>query len=69
MGDKFVTLDKFIGSKQMIIFFLLMAAISILFYPVLSLKRRRARELQENIKNSNRGKLKSFGGTSLKKLE
>jgi len=69
VGDKFVTLDKFIGSKQMIIFFLLMAAISILFYPVLSLKRRRARELQENIKNSNRGKLKSFGGTSLKKLE
>ena len=69
MGDKFVTLDKFIGSKQMIVYFLLMAAISILFYPVLSLRRRRARELQESIKNSNRGRLRSFGGTSLKKLE
>ena len=64
MGEKFVTLDKFIRSKQMV-FFLLMAAISILFYPVLSLRRRRAIELQESIKISNRGRLNGFGGTSL----
>ena len=69
MGEKFVTLDKFIRSKQMIVYFLLMTAISVLFYPVLSLRRRRAIELQESIKSSNRGKLRSFGGTSLKKLE
>jgi len=65
MGEKFVTLDKFIRSKQMIVFFLLMTAISILFYPVLSLRRRRAMELQESIKLSNRGRLNGFGGTSL----
>lgn len=69
MGEKFVTLDKFIRSKQMIVYFILMTAISVLFYPVLSLRRRRAIELQESIKSSNRGKLRSFGGTSLKKLE
>jgi len=46
-----------------------MAIISVLFYPILSLKQRKWLELQENIKESNKGKLKSLGGTSLERVE
>jgi len=69
MGDKFSTLDKFVRSKQMIVFLILITIISVLFYPILSLKRRRALELQESIKTFNYSRLKSFGGTSLKKVD
>jgi hypothetical protein len=60
--------DKFIRGKQMIWFLIIMAIISVLFHPILSLKQRRALELQESIKASNRNRLKSFGGTSLERM-
>lgn len=69
MGDEFATLDKFVRSKQMIVFLILITITSVLFYPILSLRRRRALELQESIKAFNCSRLKSFGGTSLKKVD
>jgi len=69
MGDKFVTLDKFIRSRQLVVFLVLMTIISIFFHPILSRRRKRALELQESIKIFNRGRLKSFGGTSLEKVD
>jgi len=69
MAEKFVTLDKLIRSKQMAIFLILMAVISVLFAPVLGLKRKKALELQESIKVFNRGRLGSFGGSSLGRVE
>lgn len=69
MAPEFEVLDKFIRSKQMIMFFFLMAISSVLFHPILGLKRKRALELQESIKSSARGRFESFGGTSLKRLE
>jgi hypothetical protein len=69
MGEEFKVLGKFIKSKQLIIFLVLMALGYILFHPILSLKQRKALELQERIKESNKSKLRSFGGTSLGKVE
>ena len=69
MGEEFKVLDKFIRSKQMISFFILMAIISVLFHPILNLRQRRALELQESIKASNQNRLKSFGGASLERVE
>ena len=69
MEEEFNVLGKFIKSKQLIIFLVLIAIGYILFHPILSLKQRKALELQESIKESNRSKLKSFGGTSLGKVE
>jgi len=69
MGKEFETLSKFIKSKQLIIFLVLMAIASVLFYPILSLKQRKWLELQEKIKESNKGKVKSFGGSSLDRVE
>ena len=69
MGEESEALDNFIRSKQMIVSFILMAIFSVLFHPILSLKQRRALELQESIKASNRNRLKSFGGTSLERVD
>ncbi len=69
MGDEFKVLDKLVKSKQMIVFFIVMSIGSILFYPILKLKQRKALELQEDIKASNRGKFKKFGGTSLGRVD
>lgn len=69
MGKEAEALDKFIRSKQMIVFFILMAIISVLFHPILSLRQKRALELQESIKASNRSRLRSFGGTSLERVD
>lgn len=69
MAPEFEVIDKFIRSKQMILFFILLAIVSTLFHPILGLRRKRALELQESIKNSARGRFESFGGTSLKGVE
>jgi len=69
MGEEFEPLGKFIRSKQLIIFLVLMTIGYNLFHPILSLRQRKALELQESIKESNKSKLKSFGGTSLGKVE
>lgn len=69
MAPEFETLDNFIRSKQMLVFFILMAIVSILFHPILNLKRKRALELQGSIKNSARSRFESFGGTSLRRVE
>ncbi len=69
MGDEFKVLDKLVKSKQMIVFFIVMSIGSILFYPILKLKQRKALELQEDIKASNRGKFKKFDGTSLGRVD
>ncbi len=69
MGDEFKVLDKLVKSKRMIVFFIVMSIGSILFYPILKLKQRKALELQEDIKASNRGKFKKFGGTSLGRVD
>lgn len=68
MGEELETLGKFIKSKQMINFFILMAIVSVLFHPILSRKQRKALELQESIKKTNKNRLKSFGGTSLERM-
>jgi len=68
MGKELDTLGKFIKSKQMIGFFIFMAIVSVLFHPILSLKQRKALELQESIKKTNKNRLKSFGGTSLERM-
>lgn len=69
MGDQFATLDKYIRSKQMGLFFVIMAIILTLFHPICRLKRKRALELQESIRTFNRDRLNSFGGTSLEKVK
>jgi hypothetical protein len=69
MGEEFKALDKLVKSKQMIVFFIFMSIISILFHPLLKLRQRKALELEESIRAFNRSKLKSFGGTSLKKVD
>jgi len=69
MGDQFATLDKYIGSKQMGVFFVIMAIILTLFHPICRLKQKRALELQESIRTFNRDRLNSFGGTSLEKVK
>jgi hypothetical protein len=69
MAPEFEVLDEFVRSKQMIVFFIFMAIISVLFHPILGLKRKRALELQESIKDSARGRFEGFGGTSLKRVE
>jgi len=68
MGEELETLDKFIKSKQMMIFFVLMAIASVLFRPILSLKQRKALELQGSIKKTNKNRLENFGGTSLERM-
>jgi len=45
----------------MIIFLIVMTVASILFHPILSLKRKRVAELQESIKASNRGRFENSG--------
>lgn len=62
MDEKFSALDKCIKSKQMIIFLIIMMVASILFHPILSLKRKRIVELQESTKASNRGRLENSSG-------
>lgn len=62
MDEKFSALDKCIKSKQMIIFLIVMTVASILFHPILSLKRKRIVELQESTKASNRGRLENSSG-------
>jgi len=62
-------LDKYIGSKQMGVFFVIMAIILTLFHPICRLKQKRALELQESIRTFNRDRLNSFGGTSLEKVK
>jgi len=69
MGKEPETLGKFIKSKQMIILFILMAILSVIFHPILSLKQRKALELQERIKKTNINRVKSFGGTSLERMQ
>jgi hypothetical protein len=69
MAEEFKVLDKFIRSKQLTIFLVLMALGYILFQPIVSLKQRKVLELQESIKESNRSKLKNFGGTFLGRVE
>lgn len=69
MEKELETLGKFVKSKQMIIFFILMAIFSVLFHPILSLKQRKTLELQESIKKTNKNRLKSFGGTSLERMQ
>ena len=69
MGDQFATLDKYIRSGQMVLFFVLMVVFSTLFHPIYRLKRKRALELRESISTLNRDKLNSFGGTSLEKVK
>lgn len=69
MGKELETLGKFIKSKQMIILFILMAILSVIFHPILSLKQRKALELQERIKKTNITRVKSFGGTSLERMQ
>ncbi len=69
MGDQFATLDKYIRSKQMGLFFVIMAIILTLFHPICRLKRKRALELQASIRTFNRDRLNSFGGTSLEKVK
>lgn len=69
MGEEFEILDKLVKSKQMIVFFIFMSIISILFHPLLKLRQRKALELEESIRAFNLSKLKSFGGTSLKKVD
>jgi len=69
MGEEFKALDKLVKSKQMIVFFIIMSLGSILFYPVLEMKRRKALQLQQSIKAANWSKMESFGGTSLRKVE
>jgi len=69
MGEEFKVLDKLVKSKQMIVFFIIMTIISTLFNPILKSRQRKALELQESIKASNRSKLGSFGGTSLGRVE
>lgn len=59
MDEKFSALDKCIKSKQMIIFLIVMTVASILFHPILRLKRKRVVELQESIKASNRGRFEN----------
>ncbi|MBN2186119.1 MAG: hypothetical protein JW732_01555 [Dehalococcoidia bacterium] len=69
MGEELETLEKFIRSKQMISFFILTAIATILFHPILSRNQRKALEFQESIKESNKSRLKSFGGASLERVE
>lgn len=69
MGEEFKVLDKLVKSKQMIVFFIIMTIISTLFHPILKSRQRKALELQESIKASNRSKLGSFGGTSLGRVD
>ena len=69
MGEDFKNLNKLVKSKQMIVFFIIMTIGSILFYPILKSRERKALELEESIKASNRGRLGSFGGTSLGRVE
>jgi hypothetical protein len=69
MEKELETLGKFVRSKQMIISFILMAIVSILLHPILSLKQGKALELQERIKKANINRLKSFGGTSLERMQ
>jgi len=69
MEKELETLGKFIKSKQMIAFFIFMAIASVLFRPILSLKQRKALELQERIKRTNMNRLKNFGGTSLERVQ
>lgn len=69
MGDQFATLDRYIRSKQMGVFFVIMVIILILFHPIYRLKRKRALELRESISTFNRDRLNSFGGTSLEKVK
>lgn len=59
MDEKFSALDKCIKSKQMIIFLIVMTVASILFHPILRLKRKRGVELQESIKANNRGRFEN----------
>ena len=69
MGEEFKALDRLVNSKQMVVFFIIMSLGAILFYPVLEIRRRKALQLQQSIKEANRSKLESFGGTSLRKIE
>jgi hypothetical protein len=69
MGEESKILDKLVKSKQMLLCFIFMSIVSILFHPILKLKRRKTLELQESIKAFNRSKLRNFGGTSLEKVE
>lgn len=69
MGKELETLGKLIKSRQMIIFFIVMAILSVLFPPILGLKQRKALELQERIKKTNINRITSFGGTSLERMQ
>jgi hypothetical protein len=69
LGEQFSTLDRFIRSKQLIIALVFMASFSILFNPILGRRQRKSLELQKRIKESNKNRLGSFGGTSLDRVE
>ncbi|MCD6600354.1 MAG: hypothetical protein J7L19_07315 [Dehalococcoidia bacterium] len=69
MEEKFAMLDKYIKSKQMIVFLIFMTLASILFYPILNLRRRRSLELQESIKAGNCANLGGSCGISLDGVE
>jgi len=69
MGEEFKALDQLVKSKRMIVFFIIMSLGAILFYPVLEMRRRKALQLQQSIKEANWSKMESFGGTSLRKVE
>lgn len=69
MGEEFKALDRLVKSRQMIVFFILMSIGSILFHPILEMKRRKALQLQQSIKAANRSKFESFGGACLKRVE
>jgi hypothetical protein len=69
MEKEFEIVSKFVKSKQLVIFLVIMAIVSVLFYPILSLKQRRRLELQQKIKESNKNRLGSFGGSSLERVD
>jgi hypothetical protein len=69
MEKEFEIVSKFVKSKQLVIFLVIMAIVSVLFYPILSLKQRRWLELQQEIKESNKNRLGSFGGSSLERVD
>ena len=69
MEREFETLSKFVKSKQLVLFLVVMAIVSVLFYPILNLKQRRWLELQRKIKESSKNRLGSFGGSSLERVD
>ena len=69
MGEEYTSLGKLINSRLLLIFFIFMAISAIMFHPLWARQARKSLELQESIKNANKGRIKSFGGTSMERME